>query len=255
MTMFIPLRRALSLAESGWGDTPTHDAENPLAHVLARGRDPSRSRARRAVDPLLDPRSSHRGTVRAPLQAPAGTGRRLSSTISLLHHGLVLLHIRQILRQVKQNVRLVLLREIPEDANLRQQWNALARSMEQSQVFFTYEWALAVQRAYHETLHPLIFLAYDERECLCGVGALANGNSGASFLCATTGDYCDFLSSPENRTAFVSAVLGELRKQGIERVTLTNLPADSRDIDRSAASRGNERLLSVCAPRLRMRTS
>ena len=142
---------------------------------------------------------------------------------------------------MNQTVRLVLLREIPEDANLRQQWNALARGMEQSQVFFTYEWALAVQRAYHETLHPLIFLAYDERECLCGVGALATEGSGASFLCATTGDYCDFLSSREDRAAFVSAVLGELRKQGIERVTLTNLPADSATfaaLQRTGATNG-----------------
>ncbi len=128
---------------------------------------------------------------------------------------------------MKRTVRLVLLREIPEDANLRQQWNAVARSMEQSQVFFTYEWAVAVQRAYQESLHPMIFLAYDQQDSLYGVAALATDNSGASFLCATTGDYCDFLSAPEDRTAFVTAVLAELSTQGIDRVTLTNLPGDS----------------------------
>ena len=131
----------------------------------------------------------------------------------------------------------------------------LARSMEQSQVFFTYEWAVAVQRAYQESLHPMIFLAYDEQDSLCGVGALATDSSGASFLCATTGDYCDFLSSREDRTAFVTAVLGELSKQGIERVTLTNLPGRLGDAHRSAPSRSNERLLSVCTHRLRMCTS
>ena len=142
---------------------------------------------------------------------------------------------------MKRTVRLVLLREIPDDANLRQQWNALAHCAEQAQVFFTYEWALAVQRAYHETLHPLIVLAYDQRQYLRGVGALATDHTTASFLCATTGDYCDFLSSPEDRPAFVSAVLAELRTQGIHRVTLTNLPADSATsaaLQQAAATNG-----------------
>lgn len=129
-------------------------------------------------------------------------------------------------------MRLVLLREIPEDANLRHQWNALVERMDQPQVFYTWEWSLAVQRSYYSTLRPLLFLAYDARESLCGVAALAantEGNQG-SFLCANTGDYCDFLSSPEHKPALVSAVLAELRKQGIGRVTLTNLPADSSTV-------------------------
>jgi CelD/BcsL family acetyltransferase involved in cellulose biosynthesis len=72
-------------------------------------------------------------------------------------------------------------------------------------------------------------LEYDEHESLCGVAALAADSEGkeASFLSATTGDYCDFLSSPEDKPAFVVAVLAELRKQGIGNVILANLPADS----------------------------
>jgi len=126
-------------------------------------------------------------------------------------------------------VRLVLLKEIPEDENLRQQWDALAERTDQPQVFCTWEWAVAVQRAYRSTLRPLLFLAYDERELLCGVAALAADAAGkqVSFLCATTGDYCDFLSAPELKPAFVAGVLAELNKQGIAAVTLTNLPADS----------------------------
>ena len=128
-----------------------------------------------------------------------------------------------------QKLRLLVLRQIPEDPQLRQQWNALVERVDQPQVFYTYEWALAVQRAYSATLRPLIFLAYDEQASLSGVAALATTRAGdqASFLCATTGDYCDFLSLPGQQSAFVVEVLAELKKQGIRNITLTNLPADS----------------------------
>jgi len=127
-----------------------------------------------------------------------------------------------------RTVRLVLLQEIPEDGEFSEQWNALARSIPQTQVFYTHEWALAVHRAYHRTLHPLLYLAYDEAESLCGLVALARDSERrVSFLCATTGDYCDFLSLPEHKMEFVLSVLADLSTQGLEEITLTNLPADS----------------------------
>ena len=76
-----------------------------------------------------------------------------------------------------KELRLVLLKEIPEDASLRRQWNFLVERMEQPQVFYTDEWALAVQRAYHAALRPLLFLAYDEQEALTGVAALATDSA------------------------------------------------------------------------------
>ena len=129
-------------------------------------------------------------------------------------------------------LRIVLFRNIPEDAKLRSEWNALARSVDYPQVFYTHEWALAVQRAYEATLPPMLFLAYDGEEKLCGVVALALDKTagGISFLCATTGDYCDFLSSKQDRLAFVAGVLAELRRQDFDRLSLTNLPADSATI-------------------------
>lgn len=122
-----------------------------------------------------------------------------------------------------------MLEEIPEDPQLRSGWNALVLRMEHPEVFYTHEWAVAVQRAYTGALNPLLFLAYDEREALCGVAALAaDAKSGrVSFLSATTGDYCDFLSAPEHRTEFVDAVLRELRTRGCKRMAFANLPADS----------------------------
>ncbi|MGB6476317.1 MAG: GNAT family N-acetyltransferase [Candidatus Sulfotelmatobacter sp.] len=137
-------------------------------------------------------------------------------------------------------MRLVLLREIPEDETLRRQWNALLERVEQAQVFYTYEWALAAYRAYPAALHPLVFLAYNEQNSLCGVAALATDASGgvASFLCATTGDYCDVLSAIEDRAAFVDQVLAGIRRLGISVVVLTNLPSDSATV--SAVHRGAE---------------
>jgi CelD/BcsL family acetyltransferase involved in cellulose biosynthesis len=119
--------------------------------------------------------------------------------------------------------------EIPEDLELRRQWNALVLAIDQPQVFYTYEWALAVQRAYGASLRPLLLLAYNDSEALCGIAALAMHQTGtrASFLCATTGDYCDFLSLPEHKDAFVGFVLAELRKRGVENLVFTNLPSDS----------------------------
>lgn len=126
-------------------------------------------------------------------------------------------------------MRLVLLKEIPEDADLRRQWNALVLREDRPQVFYTYEWALAVYRAYCATLRPLLFLAYDDGNSLCGVAALATDPLGqrASFLCATTGDYCDFLGAVEQREEFVGRVLAELRKLNIGEMAFANLPADS----------------------------
>ena len=152
-------------------------------------------------------------------------------------------------------LRLVVLREIPEDEKLRLEWNALVERTDQPQVFYTYEWALAVQRAYATVLHPLLCLGYDEQEVLCGVAALAadSANGTVSFLCATTGDYCDFLSASEQREDFVAAVVGELRRQNFVEVRFANLPADSATVPllRRAARAQNYRRFSrtayICA--------
>lgn len=151
-------------------------------------------------------------------------------------------------------MRLALLREIPEDAELRSQWNALVSRVPRPQVFYTYEWALAVQRAYGATLHPLIFLAHNERDELCGLAALAIDDDGrVSFLCATTGDYCDFLSPAEYKVEFVEMVLSALKQQGAAEIILTNLPIDSDStvaVRRGSAKSGYcryQRTAYVCA--------
>ena len=73
-------------------------------------------------------------------------------------------------------MRLVLHREIPEDNNLARQWNELVWQMECPEVFYTYEWALAVSRAYRDSITPLLMLAY-EQDSLVGVVSLATNRS------------------------------------------------------------------------------
>ena len=125
-------------------------------------------------------------------------------------------------------MRLVLYRQIPDDAILAGQWNELVQQMECPEVFYTYEWSLAVSRAYRDSTTPLLLLAY-EQDRLVGVAALATEKAqpGTFFLAGTTADYCDFVSSPEVRQALVACVLSELQMLGIPMLVLANLPADS----------------------------
>jgi CelD/BcsL family acetyltransferase involved in cellulose biosynthesis len=128
------------------------------------------------------------------------------------------------------SLRIVLHREIPEDPKLWRQWNDVALRMERPEVFYTCEWALAVQSAYRASLWPLLFLGYDGDD-LVGVASLATdaAEERVSFLAATTGDYCEFLSPPQQRAEFVDAVFAELGKTKTKTgfMALANLPEDS----------------------------
>ncbi|MGA8765229.1 MAG: GNAT family N-acetyltransferase, partial [Candidatus Sulfotelmatobacter sp.] len=125
-------------------------------------------------------------------------------------------------------MRIVVHRKIPEDSWLLRRWNDLVRQMERPEVFYTCEWALAVQSAYYASLKPLLFLGYDGDD-LAGVASLATdpADKNVSFLAATTGDYCEFLSHPQRRAEFVDSVFGEIGKVKAGVLRLSNLPADS----------------------------
>jgi CelD/BcsL family acetyltransferase involved in cellulose biosynthesis len=119
-------------------------------------------------------------------------------------------------------------RAIPREQAIREQWNALVQQMEGPEVFYTCEWAIAVDQAYRASMKPLLLLAY-EGEAMVGVAALATDNAEKqiSFLCGNTADYCDFICPPARRAVFVDAVLGELSKLPVPVLRLANLPADS----------------------------
>jgi len=126
------------------------------------------------------------------------------------------------------SLRIVLHREIPEDPDLLRQWNTVALQMERPEVFYTCEWALAVQSAYRISLKPLLFLGY-EGDHLVGVASLATdaAEESISFLAATTADYCEFLARPGQRAEFAEAVFAELGKTETNFVMLASLPEDS----------------------------
>ena len=135
-------------------------------------------------------------------------------------------------------LQLVLLREVPDDQQLASQWNALVQQMERPEVFYTYEWALAVQRAYAASLTPLLILAYQDSS-LVGVVALATDGGGeVFFLAATTADYCDFVCRPEDTAKLLDAVLIQLKILALPTLRLANLPADSETV-RSVLSRAH----------------
>lgn len=125
-------------------------------------------------------------------------------------------------------MRIVVHREIPEDVKLGSAWNALVQQMERPEVFYTYEWALAVYRAYHASLTPLLMLVYEE-DSLIGVASLATDihQEKCFFLSHATADYCDFVSHPNRRATMVNAVFAELQRLHLSTLTLANLPADS----------------------------
>jgi len=125
-------------------------------------------------------------------------------------------------------LRIVQYGEIPEDPELHRQWNEVAQKMERPEVFYTCEWALAVQGAYRASLKPLLFLGYEGDE-LVGVASLATNKADENtvFLAASTADYCDFLTQPSSRPDFLDAVLSALEKSKAASVTLANLPEDS----------------------------
>jgi len=127
------------------------------------------------------------------------------------------------------SLRIVLHREIPEDPELHRQWNSIAHQTERPEVFYTCEWALAMQSSYRASLKPLLFLGY-EGDDLVGVASLATDMAGknVSFLAGTTGDYCDvLLTHPQQRAEFIDALFEEIVKMQPDKLALANLPSDS----------------------------
>jgi CelD/BcsL family acetyltransferase involved in cellulose biosynthesis len=128
-------------------------------------------------------------------------------------------------------LRIVSHREIPQDPALLQQWNELALQMEHPEVFYTGEWALAVQAAYRSAFTPLLFLGYENHD-LVGVASLATDAAGnINFLAAATADYCEFLSHPTRRFEFVDAVFESIGSMGLNSMALANLPEQSATLD------------------------
>ena len=135
------------------------------------------------------------------------------------------------LAESDQALKFTVLRQIENDAHLCREWNELVLRTQDPQVFYTYEWAAAVQRAYSASLEPLLILAH-EQAALVGIAALAIERSSrcVTFLCQSTADYCDFISDSARRAEFVDGVLEQLKHLGARSVVLANLPSDSASV-------------------------
>ena len=140
-------------------------------------------------------------------------------------------------------MRVTVLKEIPEDSDLSAAWNTLVLAMENPEVFFTYQWALAASRGFQNHLSTLLFLVYDFDQ-LAGVVALAidpRAPRAAFFLTSSTADYCDIVSTPENRRAVVLAILEEFKKLGLSDLVLANVPANSATLQELPGVAGSQR--------------
>jgi CelD/BcsL family acetyltransferase involved in cellulose biosynthesis len=128
---------------------------------------------------------------------------------------------------VNRDMRVTVFTTLPDDARFGEEWDRLVQAMESPQVFYTYEWAVAVSRAYSSPA-PLLLAAYRESS-LVGIAALAldHDRGEASFLCGSTADYCDFVSAPADREELIALVMRELHARGITTLRFANLPSDS----------------------------
>ncbi len=139
-------------------------------------------------------------------------------------------------------MRVTVLKEIPEDSDLSAAWNTLVLAMENPEVFFTYQWALAASRGFQEHLSTRLFLVYDFEQ-LAGVVALAidpRAPRAAFFLTSSTADYCDIVSAPANRKAVILAVLEEIKKLGLTDLVLANVPANSATLEELPTVAGSQ---------------
>jgi len=136
-------------------------------------------------------------------------------------------------------MRAVVWNEVPRDAEVGTQWNALATRMEEPHVFFTHEWMLAAAEAFTPRVRPMIVGLY-RGTALVGVAALATRpgqESSAFFLGASTADYCDVVSDVAEREAVVGETLAELARRGVGRIVLGNIPQASTTLEALRAGR------------------
>src|SRR5580658_7531484 len=122
---------------------------------LGRRRVYGRPGSWRSVDSLRGARTGDRGSGAAGLPISARCRGRLSPAQRSLCYGLVLLRLPKSSNVGECAMRLVLLRRIPDEPSLRRKWNGLVMQMERPEVFYTCEWALAMQSAYQSSITPL----------------------------------------------------------------------------------------------------
>jgi CelD/BcsL family acetyltransferase involved in cellulose biosynthesis len=152
-------------------------------------------------------------------------------------------------QHTSEAVRVVRFNAMPQDLDIRRQWDEMVQAMECPEIFYTWEWSEALWRAYGASLQLMLLAAF-RGQTLVGVVALKIEKSNcATFLNSITADYCDFISRPNDRSGFVHLVFEELRRAEIRAIRLANLPADSCSIPalRSAGRASGYKIFSSTA--------
>src|SRR6266550_2212584 len=159
----------------------------------------------------------------------ANVARRLSSEREISPHRVILLRfLENRLTDEPTDLRISVHQEIPADPAFNLAWNALVERMESPEVFYTFEWISAVNRAYRNALPPWFFLAWQDQDLVGAVALTVDTERRiARFLAGTTSDYCDFLSHCDLREELVGRVLEGLQQAGVETMVFANVPADS----------------------------
>jgi CelD/BcsL family acetyltransferase involved in cellulose biosynthesis len=140
-----------------------------------------------------------------------------------------------------ENIQGLFLKTLEGEDVLREEWNQLVLQMEVPQVFFTYEWALAVECSFRSSTEPLIF-TLRRNNALIGVAALAHTPSDPRevfFMGASTADYCDIVSAPQDRSLVVMELLRALRRSDARKVSLASIPHNSATIETLSQARSS----------------
>ena len=119
-------------------------------------------------------------------------------------------------------------RAIPQEQRIRDEWNALVHEMERPEVFYTCEWAMAVEQAYRASMKPLLLLAH-EGETLVAWWRWPPTTRKSKFLSCAGTPLTIAISSVLRRDGRSSwrRFSRELSKLHMPILRLANLPADS----------------------------
>jgi CelD/BcsL family acetyltransferase involved in cellulose biosynthesis len=109
---------------------------------------------------------------------------------------------------------------------LKEMWNGFLSRSDVDSIFLTHQWFTSWWEAFGRKYSLLILIARDEKDNILGIAPLMKDGSSLRFLASReVTDYCDFITLPDSRREFFSALLDYLSSSlaGIEKLDLLNL--------------------------------
>lgn len=158
------------------------------------------------------------------------------------------------MKHIQSFFETTVLEEIPHSEEFASAWNELVLQMEQPEVFLTHEWTSSVVASFEQSIRPFLIVVKQSEE-LVGLAALGYAQQKEKevfFLTDKTGDYCDFVSAPEDRAGVIDEVFRILKTFGKSCFVAENFSAASatnqyiRQIARRYGYLMNKRQATVC---------